>query len=320
MRLDVVVILPIALCAIGCRSTQPADPSDASRVTLTAPAGAHGAHMQIVRPLATKERVALVERFREVNGPAWSITLGAGGAPDDVDAIRGIVRRAKREREAAANAEAGVIGEQAVIDAASAFLAKNADFLAISPRDVPALDVEAGPAKTNAYGSWVVHFRGQIPMRGYEGFIDVVSKIDVLVYVGDDGAPQYFINLSQVHPSLVLDTKPLLGPDDPRLMRLVVGRELFVLLDDPRHPNARPRELRRLPVGRVEPKDVRIVRLIIHVSPALRGAYVSYSLAYEILVVRERHRFRFVVDADTGDWLEDVIPPIVSSPLDETAD
>ena len=107
-------------------------------------------------------------------------------------------------------------------------------------------------------------------------------------------------------------------PDDKRLMHVVVGFPLFVLVDDPNHPNARARELRRVALGRVEEKDVRIVRLVIHVSQALRGAYASYWLAYEILVVKGHQPFRFVVDADTGDLLEDPQAPIIpATSLDE---
>jgi hypothetical protein len=314
----------LALGVAACRSTPPVAPGDGSRITLSAPAGAHGAHVQIVRAMPMAERVALVSRFKARNGADWAITLGAGGAPDDVDAIRGIVRRAKREGitpdpdDPAADGwgNADAVARERAITEALAFLTRNADFFGLSPADVPALDVAAGRPKTKTYGSWVVLAAGRIPMRGYEGFEAVGSTIDIAVYVGDDGAPRYFINLSHVHPRLVLDTAAVLGPDDKRLMRFVIGRELFVVFDDPRRPNARVRELRRASVGRVEDADVRAVRLTIHVSPGPRGAYVSYWLAYAIDVRREGHDFRFIVDADTGDLLEDAVVPVVqASPL-----
>ena len=80
------------------------------------------------------------------------------------------------------------------------------------------------------------------------------------------------------------------------------------------------RELQRLSAGRVEDADVRAVRLTIHVSPGPRGAYVSYTLAYAIDVRREGHDFRFVVDADTGDLLDDAVVPVVPSRLDGAGD
>jgi hypothetical protein len=270
------------------------------------------------------ERVALVQRFRQRNGPEWGVTLGAGGAPDDVDAIRGIVRRAKREGgpggrtnvdlDAWGNADPAE--KEAAITEAVAFLTRNAEFFGLSPADVPVLDIAAGRPKTTAYGSWVVIVAGKLPMRAYEGFEAVTTHVDIAVYVGGDGKTRYFINLSRVHPRLTLDTVPALGPDDKRLLRFVLGRELFVVLDDPRRPNARVRELERRSVGRVEDGDVRSVRLTIHVSPGPRGAYVSYWLAYAIDVRREGHEFRFVVDADTGDLLEDAVVPVVPSRLD----
>jgi hypothetical protein len=199
---------------------------------------------------------------------------------------------------------------------AVAFATNNAELFGMSPGDIAALDVEAAPAKTSMWGTWVVHLRGRIPMRGYEGFEAVASTIDLLVYAEAGGAPRYFVNLSRVHPRLVLDTTPALGPDDKRLLRNVVGRELLVAFDDPRHPNARVRELRRLSLGRAEDADVRAVRLTIHVSPGPRDAYVSYSLAYAVDVVRQRQAFRFVVDADTGDLLEDAAVPVVQPPAE----
>lgn len=323
------VVVALAVGVVSCRSSPSVAPTDASRVTLTTPAGARGAHVQFVRAMPMPERVALVERFNARNGPGWSITLGAGGAPDDVDAIRGVVRRARREVTTpgeAANVDLEAWGttdpaeQERVIAEAVAFVTRNADFFGLSPADIAVLDVAAGRPKTRTYGSWVVILAGRIPMRGYEGFAAITSHVDIAVYVGDDGKTRYFINLSRVHPRLVLDTRAALGPDDKRLMRFVIGRELFVVFDDPRRPNARVRELQRLSVGRVEDADVRSVRLTIHVSPGPRGAYVSYWLAYAIDVRREGHEFRFVVDADTGDLLDDAVVPVVpSSPLDDEA-
>jgi hypothetical protein len=319
----------LAVSAGACRPAPALEPERGPRVTLGTPAGARGAHVQFVRALPMSERVALVERWKARNGPEWSITLGAGGAPDDVDAIRGVVRRAKRESTPATETP-GVDVEawgttdpaekERAIAEAVAFLARNADFFGLSPADVSVLDVAAGRPKTRTYGSWVVILAGRIPMRGYEGFAAVTAHVDIAVYVGDDGKTRYFINLSRLHPRLVLDTHAGLGPDDKRLLRFVLGRELFVVFDDPRRPEARVRELSRLSVGRVEDGDVRSVRLTVHVSPGPRGSYVSYTLAYAIDVKREGHEFRFVVDADTGDLLEDAVVPVVPSRLEGAGD
>jgi hypothetical protein len=304
------------LALTACASTHAVD--DPSRVASTIPRGARGPHVQIFRAVPTAERMALVERFRARNGP-WTITLGAGGAPDDVDPIRGVVRRAKRDAVGAAPATA--LTDETVIAEAAAFLGKNAELLGFSANDVPALDLVAGPAKTTTWGAWVVHARGNTPMRGYEGFDALTTAVDVLVYIGDDGATRYFVNLSRVHPHLSIDTAPLLGPDDKRLLQNVVGRPVFVVVDDPSRPNARVRELRRVPLGIVADADVRAVRLTIHASPGPRFAYVSYALAYAVDVVKEHNPFRFVVDADTGALLEDAVVPVVTpTPADEEFD
>jgi hypothetical protein len=314
---------------LACRATPAPTEPGGPRVTVGGPGGGRGAHVQFIRAMPMTERIALVKRFKDRNGADWTIMLGGGGAPDDVDAIRGVVRRAKRGgstgADAQADADAGA-DESAkanenenenAIRSATAFVVKNAELLGLSAADVPTLDVAAGPAKTPVYGTRVAVFAGHIPMRGYEGFEAVASTVDIAVYMGDDGAVRYFVNFSHVVPRLVLDTHPLLGPDDKRLLRFVVGREVFVVFDDPRRPNARVRELKRAPLGRVEDADVRAVRLTILVSPGPRDAYVSYTLAYAVDVRRAGSDFRFVVDADTGDLLEDAVAPVIpGSPLD----
>lgn len=325
-----VLVSAFGAAALSCHAARPSAPGAGSRVTLTSPAGARGAHVQIVRRLETAERVKLVQRFKERNGATWEIALAVatsraagpagpedGTSLDDVDAIRGLVRRA-RKTGARSRAEARLgtpAGKERATAGALSFATKNADLFGMSPRDVAALDLEVGPAKTATHGTWVAHLRGRIPMPAYEGFEAVASTIDLLVYVGDDGDPRYFVNLSRVHPRLLLDTTPVLGPDDKRVLRNVVGRQLFALLDDPTRSNARAGSLRRLPLGRVEDADVRRVRLVIYPSPGPRGAYVSYWLAYAVDVLRARQPFRFIVDADTGDILEDAVAPILRAEL-----
>lgn len=299
-------------CAGAARGPGVAPP----RVSLSAPPGARGAHHQIVRALGAGDRGVIAERFRTRNGPGWTIALGAGGAPDDVDPIRGIVRRARNE--AAPGPRVDVTDPVAVAEG-EAFLAKNADLLGFAAADVPALDMAAGPARTATYGSWVVHVRGHVPMRGYEGFESVATAVDVLLYLGDDARVRYFVNLSHAHPHLDLDTAPLLGPDDVRLLRSVVGRELFVVIDDPARPGARVRELRRVSLGHALATDVRAVRLTIHAWYGPRASYASYRLAYAVDVVRRHQAFRFVVDADTGELLDDAAVPVVGAPPEELA-
>lgn len=312
VRWVIVLVMAASACAPSA-GLPPRDP----RASAAAPR-VHGKHLEIVRALPTGARVALVERFRARNGP-WTITLGEGGAPDDVDPIRGVVRRATRQAGASVAVTTPTTEESAIAEAAT-FLGKNADLLGFSANDVAALDLVAGPAKTTTYGAWVVHATGNSPMRGYEGFAAVTSTIDVLVYIGEDGAAQYFVNLSRVHGRLSIDTSPLLGPDDKRLLTNVVGRPVFVVVDDPSRPNARVRELRRVPLGTVVDGDVRAVRLTIHVSPGPRFAYVSYGLAYAVDVVRHSTPFRFIVDADTGAPLEDVEVPIVPATFADESD
>jgi len=305
--LTALVAAALAACACASGSAAVAPPT---RATSTTAGGAHGPHQQIVRALSTAERSAVVARFRATNGASWTVTVGAGGAPDDVDPIRGIIRRAKDERRPGAPVE---ITEASAVSEAEAFVTANAELLGVGRSDVAALDIAAGPARTTTYGTWVAHVRGRMPMRGYEGFEAIASEIDVLLYLGEDGKTRYFVNISRVHPHLDLDTWPRLGPDDPRACKDVLGRELFVAIDDARRPGLRVRELHRVAIGKVTAEDVRSVRLTIHASPGPRTAYVSYWLAYVVDVMKRGQLFRFVVDADTGDLLEDAVVPVLNA-------
>ncbi|MDB4945298.1 MAG: hypothetical protein JWP97_4832 [Labilithrix sp.] len=293
-----------SLLLAGCGGAPPPEPP---RIALGGPRGAP--HVQIVRALPTAERAALAARFRERNGP-WAIAVSPTGAPDDIDPIRGVIRRGARED--APGAAPALLEPEAVTASVAAFLTRNADLLGFPASEVGALDLVARPAQTARWGAWVVAARGRAPMRGYEGFEAVATAIDVLVYVGDDGAPRYFVNLSHVHPRLSIDTTPKLGPDAPELLKDVVGRPVFVVVDDPNRPNARVRELRRIQLGLVTPADVKGVHLTIDVSPGPRFSYVSYTLAYAVDVLKESRPFRFVVDGDTGALLQDAVVPVVN--------
>ncbi|MBX3186787.1 MAG: hypothetical protein KF819_07215 [Labilithrix sp.] len=300
------------LAAAACSRNTAAPPPEDARASLRGPSGAP--HFQMFRAMPASERAGVVARFRSKNGAGWSVTLGAGDAPDDVDPLFGVVRRARREDPPGPPVE---LDEETAVAEGVAFLTRNAEFFGFSAGDVATFDIAAGPARTHTFGAWVVRVRGRLATRGYEGFAAVTSMIDILVYLGEDGRSRYFVNVSRVHPRLTLDTTPRLGPDDPRILQHVVGRELIVAIDDPRHPNARVRELRRISLGKVEGGDVKSTRLTIHVSPGPRAVYVTYRLAYAVDVIKERQRYRFVVDADTGDLLEDAIVPVVPEDRDD---
>jgi hypothetical protein len=313
VRLKVAVLVLVA----GCAASAPPAAEPTSRVSLVAHAGAHGPHLQIVRAMPTRDRVDVVERFRARNGAAWTFTVLPGEAPDEVDPLLGLVRRAKRDEAPGAGVSIDQINQGTAIAEGTAFLSRNADFFGLDAGDIATLDMAAGTARTSTYGAWVVRVRGHRLARGYEGFGTVASKIDILLYIGEDGRTRYFVNASSIHPRLTLDTTPILGPDDARITKDVIGRELFAAIDDPRLAKPRVRELRRISLGRVEKADVRATHLTIHVSPGPRGVYVTYQLAYAVDVAREHHRFRFVVDADTGALLEDAVVPIVRADGDD---
>lgn len=300
-------LLPaVAIALAGCPRAEPP-----KAATEAVPEPPRHRHMQIVRAALTKDREAVFARFRERNGEAWAPIERPAS---DVDPIRLVVRRAARRDPPGAERD---LGDGDARSIATAFVRTNVDLLGVGADDVEALDVEVVPdgeesalART---GRWAVRFTGKRPMRGYEGFDTIATTYDLTVVVGRDGAVRLVANESRIHPRLSIDTKPVLGPDDARLLKDVVGRELFVVVDDPRRSGS-VRELRRVSVGRARQADVRRRTLHVHVSVGPMAAYVAYHLAYAIDVDRADQEFRFIVDADTGDLLEDAVAPVVRRP------
>jgi hypothetical protein len=166
-----------------------------------------------------------------------------------------------------------------------------------------------------------VRFDAAFPTKGYEAFRELDNTIDVEVFLDGAGEVIAFVNLSKVHPHLALDTRPDLGPGDPRVVEKLLGRTLFALAGEPPGPDPLApddaRELRRLPLGPIQPEDVERVAPVILASVGPRFAWVAYRLAYAVDVAKPAAPgrfffFRYVVDADTGDVLEDARAPIVA--------
>jgi hypothetical protein len=292
--------LPLALVGLtACARTAP-PPS--------LPPAVGPRHVQIVHAATTGARAALFERFRARNGLGWTLEP-PGDVTRGVDGIRGFVRRAHRRDPE---------GEPVPLDVTAAearafeFVAKNVDLLGLTSSHVHALEIRGEPLAGGGAGVLV---SGRIPMKGYESFDAVASIVEVALAVGRDGEVRALVNASRIHPRLSIDTRPRLGPEDPRVVASVVGRRVFSVVRARGGEAVPVEELRRIQHGVVEPSEIAPPRLTIHVSPGPASAWVTYRLAYEVraskspLVV-----FGWVVDADTGEVLEDARPPIVTMP------
>ncbi len=281
------------LVACGGASVRPPDAVHES--------GPH--HTQVIHTAHTDTRKAFVDRLRERDG-AWVVK------PEEIDGIRLVLRHGVRTD---APGKAIDPSDEEASRVAVSFVTKCADFFGLAPGDVQRLDVEMFPTNEGRHAK-VIRLSGTLPMPGYESFESLQSVFELVIFVDDDGVVREVKNLSRVHPRLSLDTHPLLGPSDPELLKSVVGREVFAVYDDPRRPNRNVRELRREKLGPVEPTDVVARTLTVQVARGPFDAFVSYHLAYAIDVGRGGYWFRFIVDADTGDLLDDASAPVVSGP------
>jgi len=310
-----------------------------SRTTARAPdaAAAGPRHFQIVHALTVPERLALVDRLRERNhappGSEWTVNEEAlARSVTVVDPFAGFLRRARRgaaERPSRAGAQ---ISEADASTFARAFVKKNADLLGLPRHVVPGLaeHVRSVEARDHALprARWAVRFDASFPTKGYESFEEIASRAELEVFVDDDGEVSSFVNLSRVHPHLAIDTKhPLLPQDDPRVVSKLVGRKVFALdaADTISDRLRDPRELPRIPLGEVQPGDVTRMQLVIHVATGPQLAWLAYRLAYFVEIAKpvppelfdessavppQYFFFRWVVDADTGDVLEDARAPL----------
>jgi hypothetical protein len=279
----------------------------ATRSVSKAPVEMRVRHAQIVRTATTQDRAALFEKFRAKNGQSWRMLDPVG----DIDGIRLFIKRAVRHDRPGPEVD---LDHRIAAADAIAFVTANAELLGLSATDIPILDVtsDAIPyedAPTPA-GRYVVRMTAEVPMRGYEGFEELTSKIDIVVYVDADRQIRLFTNFSRIHPRLAIDTKPLLEPEDPIVVKNVVGREMYIAYDDTDNPHARVRELRRESLGHLTDANIVKRALVVWASPGPLGAYTSYVLAYVVVATLAGHAFRFIVDADTGALLDDATMPI----------
>ncbi len=294
--------------------------------------------MQIFHAMTTPKRLALVERLRERNpappGSEWSVNEEAlVRSITVVDPFAGFLRRARRGAAERGRSSSSPISDADAPRFAREFVKHNADLLGLPRHVLPGLAEHVRSVEPHDHAlpraRWAVRFDASFPPRGYEGFDEIGNRADLEVFVDDDGEVSSFVNLSRIHPPLSIDTKhPLLPQDDPRVVAKLLGRKVFALEpdDSDRAVLRDPRELRRIPLGEVQASDATRMQLVVHISTGPQLAWLTYRLAYFVEIAKpvpaelrdddatdgeppQYFFFRWVVDADTGDVLEDARPP-----------
>jgi hypothetical protein len=273
---------------IGVASCAPA-PKAAPTPTRAAPV-----HVQIVHAMKTPARAAIAARFRERNGSEWAV------GPAEIEPFRGFVRTARRERGSDEGGDAAGI--------AFAFVRQNADLLGLHSNQAVALEEHLVREGSRT----IVHYAGTFPMRGYasQRMLDTVVDLDLVV----EGRVTGVVNRSVIHPVIAVDLRPVLSSDDPRVVAKLVGRRVFALANEA----VEERQRTRIPLGEIRSEDFMRVDLLVHVSAGPSLAWMTYRLAYAVDIARpvptgepsSFYFFRFVVDADTGDLIEDSKVPI----------
>jgi hypothetical protein len=292
--------------------------------------------------MTTPQRDALVERLRERNptppSSRWEVNTEAlGRSITVVDPFSGFLRRARRRAAARAPLAGPPISELEAEDRARAFVKRNADLFGFPRHLVAGLSEHARTVSPSDHAAsraaWAIRFEAPFASKGYEGFKEIDNVADVEVFVDDDGEVSSFVNLSRIHPHLAIDIHPGLAQEDPRVIAKLVGRKVFALDGRDAPPVDTPRalqELRRIPLGEVRAENVTHLQLVIHVSTGPQLAWLVYRLGYFVEIAKpapppfgrdldgsagppQFFFFRYVVDADTGDVLEDARAPLTPS-------
>ncbi|MDF2692101.1 MAG: hypothetical protein K0S65_484 [Labilithrix sp.] len=303
-------------------------------------------HVQIVHAMTTPQRDALVDRLRERNptppSSPWEVNSEAiGRSLTVVDPFAGFLRRARRRESARPPRTEGPIPEAEAADRARAFVKRNADLFGLPRYVVPGLAEHARAVSPSDHAApratWCVRFEAPFASKGYEGFKEIDNVADLEVFVDDDGEVSSFVNLSRIHPHLAIDIHPGLAQEDPRVIAKLLGRKVFAL--DAREALAGDtlhalQGLRRIPLGEVRAENVTHMQLVIHLSTGPQLAWLVYRLGYFVEIAKpappamgdelygagtappQFFFFRYVVDADTGDVIEDARAPL-SPPLTE---
>ena len=281
--------------------------------------------------MKTPERHALVDRFRERNptppDSPWVVDDDAlERSVIVIEPFRGFLRRLRRGGAVAHAEGAGSVDEGSVLAAARAFVRRNADLLGLPSSQ--ALVLGASAKRGGATSAWLVRFDGKFESKGYEQFPELENTADLEVALDDHGDVRAFTNLSQIHPRLTLDTHPGLAEDDIRVISKVLGRRVFAVLGD-EADDSRIEDRPRLHLGRIEASDLIRIQPVVHRSEGPRLAWVTYRLGYSLVFGKSAglggelalgppvYFFSYVVDADTGDVVEDARAPAVA-PLIQT--
>jgi hypothetical protein len=330
--ITVVLALSAAACGAGTRGARPETRPQAPR-----------RHMQIVHAMTTPQRNALVERLRERNptppSSPWEVNAEAlGRSLTVVEPFSGFLRRARR-REAPRSSSPTAIAETDAANRAREFVKRNADLFGLPRHVVPGLAERPRAVQRTDHAAsratWVIRFEASFPSKGYEGFREIDNVADIEVFVDDDGEVSSFVNLSRIHPHLTIDTRPELAQEDARVIAKLLGRRVFALDTHDVSALDRPvQELQRIPLGEVHAENVTHMQLVIHVSTGPQLAWLVYRLGYFVEIAKpappqlgpdadiastlspQFFFFRYVVDADTGDVIEDARAPF-SQPLAE---
>lgn len=295
----------IALAATGCGAANDAAPP--------AVATARARHVQFVPALKSAERLALVSRLQERNGPEWRVdrdALLANGRPEAtavIDPYVGFLRRARSESQRPPTGAPVV--EEAALQAARAFVRRNADLLGVPQSMVLALLASARPVALSDDASpraaWIVRLEGTYPTRGYESFDELTNEIAIDLVIDDDGLASRFVNLSRVHPRLAIDRRPGLLENDWRVYEHVVGRRVFALAEDGH----------RIELGDIDRESLLEPKLSVQIVPGPLGAWMTYRLTWLVTASRLAPQgvgfyfFFYLVDTDTGEVVRDSPAP-----------
>lgn len=275
------VALSLSLSALGCGVR---DDDDVALTAELRDGDVSSCASEQAFPFLSEEAMEGRKQTFYANNPGdWTIPQHA------VESTWGAIRRATRTDPTGADV---ALTPEETVRVAKAFLRTNSDLLGLTEAQLSegTFTFDGGTASTPRRN---VRFFQEGVVRGTEAYHPPLLRFaNITLTVGADGSVRAFESGSSIlPPSLTLCAAPRSQPDDPEVLRSVLGTELFYspfsFLPPP-----------PVSFGRVEAADVRVAEPVIFGSVDDGGRV--FSVAWRISVERNTVTWAFFVHAETG--------------------
>lgn len=239
-----------------------------------------------VEPLSEADRAMLVQAFREQYGQAWRV--------EEVARFAAHVVRARLPVGRDDLGDSVELSREQAVARAIDFVAEGARLFGLTPQEAAVLQtVNAWRVPDAPVLQWVIGLSGTAPTPGYEELWPQAGNVFYLnIDIARDGRVIMVVNRSGIAPAFDICTDPRLDPGDPRVVRQVLGTELYYSDISGERRFA----------GTVAQEHVVAIERDLYFDRTEPG-WLAVHLAYRVDVVIDLMTWSFYVDPDSGEIL-----------------